>query len=514
MHSVGEPPRSKDCFRPNRLAWAGIILLVLAQSSLSQESIEGRVASYLEAAKRAESVQDYLAAAEQYEAILELRPEWALIHQSLGVSYHLAKQYSQAITHLKRAIQLDDQLWGAYLFLGMDYYQTHQFEVALSALEKSLALNPELAETSRWLGLSHSALGNYEGAIACLLRVTASDAEDVEALFHLARAYDSRAAQLFQSIGEKEPDSPFVYMLQAERFASENDLPRARAEYRRALDLRPDLAGILDGFERAPASPVSQAVQQPSPFAGIRTSFTASRFEEAASEAKGFLASQPDNAEARYWLGRAYQGLAADTLDSLTEVAPESYRVDQLAGELHEERTEYEKAVAAYQRALQKAPDVPGLRYAIGTSYWKMGNFADAQEWIKEELDRNPHHVRARYRLGNLLLDRGRPADAIPHLLQALATTPDLAEARFDLGQAYLEDQQHAAAAAELEAYARIDPANDRVHFLLGNAYRGLGRIEDARKEFQTYQELSRQRLRKVQQDVKSVTEDVNRSDP
>ena len=68
--------------------------------------------------------------------------------------------------------------------------------------------------------------------------------------------------------------------------------------------------------------------------------------------------------------------------------------------------------------------------------------------------------------------------------------------------------------AAELEAYAQIDPANDRVHFLLGNAYRGLGRIEDARKEFQTYQELSRQRLRRVQQDVKSVTEDVNRSDP
>ena len=187
--------------------------------------------------------RDYLAAAEHYEAILQLRPEWALIHQSLGVSYHLAKQYSQAITHLKRAVQLDDQLWGAYLFLGMDYYQTHQFEVALSALEKSLALNPELAETSRWLGLSHSALGNYEGAIAHLLRVTASDAEDVEALFHLARAYDSRAAQLFQSIGEKEPDSPFVYMLQAERFASENDLPRARAEYRRALDLRPRSGG-------------------------------------------------------------------------------------------------------------------------------------------------------------------------------------------------------------------------------------------------------------------------------
>jgi tetratricopeptide (TPR) repeat protein len=347
-----------------------------------------------------------------------------------------------------------------------------------------------------------------------LLSVIASEAEDVEALFQLARVYDRRAVQLFQSIATRDPDSPFVYMLQAERLASENDLPRAKAEYQRALDLRPDLAGILERLEAVPASSGAQSVQSPSTFAGIRSSFTAGRFQEAAAAAKRLLAVQPEDAEATYWLGRAYQALAAATVDRLTEVAPESYRVEQLAGELHADRTEYANAIAAYQRALRKAPDVPGLRYAVATSYWKMGNFADALRWIEEELDRNPHHALARYRLGNLLVDQGRPADAIPHLLQALSATPDHAEARFDLGRAYLEGQQHAEAARELEAYARINPDNDRVHYLLGNAYRGLGRLEDARRAFQTYQELSRRRLEKVQQDVKSVAEDVERAAP
>ena len=513
MYGERETWRSKDRLPPNRLVWISLILIGLSMPAVGQESIDERIEAYLEGAKRAESVHDYLTAAAQYQAILELRPEWALIHQSLGVTYHLAKQYSQAIQYLKRAVQLDDQLWGAYLFLGMDYYQTHQFEVAVSALEESLALNPDMAETSRWLGLSHSALGNYEAAISHLLRVTAERAEDAEALFHLARAYESRAAQLFHSIGDRSPESPFVYMLQAERFASEGDFPRARAEYRRALDLRPDLAGVLTGLDPAPASRPPE-VRPPNTIDAIRSSFVAGRFAEAASAAEGLLAVQPGNVEAAYWLGRACQGLAVGTLDRLTEVAPESYRVDQLSGELHEERTEYEKAVEAYRRALQKAPEVPGLRYAVGTAYWKMGSFSDAQEWLEEELNRNPHHARARYRLGNLLLDRGHPAAAIPHLLQALAATPDLAEARFDLGRAYLEDEQHAAAAAELEAYAQVDPDNDRVHYLLGNAYRGLGRLDDARQEFQTYQDLSRQRLRKVQEDVKSVSEDVNRAAP
>ena len=503
-----------------RFALVALILCRLAVPDAGEsqvpgaDEIEERLAFHLESAKQAESAKDYLAAAEQYKSILELRPGWALIHQSLGVTYHLAKRFPQAIEQLQQAVRLDEKLWGAFLFLGMDYYQTHQFELAVSALEKSLALNPQMVETRRWLGLSHAALQRYEEAIGHLVQVAASSTGEAEALFHLARIYDSRASQLFQSIGDRDPASPFVYLLQAERLASEDDLPRAKAEYRRALALRPDLAGTLDGLEPSQANPSRPNARHPGPFAAARSSFAAGRYQEVSVEAQGILAAQPRNSEAMYWLGRAYKGLAAETLDRLTEVAPASYRIDQLAGEIHEERTEYGKAVEAYRRALEKAPEIPGLRHAIGTAYWKMGSFEDAQEWLEQELERNPHHVRARHRLGNLLLARGRPKEAIPHLLEAAATTPDLSEARFDLGRAYLEEQQYASAAEQLEACARLDPGNDRVHYLLGNAYRGLGRAEDARNEFQTYQELSRQRLRKVQQDVKSVSEDVNSTDP
>lgn len=495
------------------LVVCGLATADLATSQVARgDEIDARVSSHLEAAKRAESVQDYLAAANEYEAILELRPGWALIHQSLGVTYHLARRFPQAIEHLQHAVRLDDQLWGAFLFLGMDYYQTHRFELAAAALGKSLALNPEVIETRRWLGLSHAALQRYEEAIDHLVEVTASTSGETEALFHLARVYDSRASQLFQSIGSRDPDSPFVYLLQAERLASEDDGPRARAEYRRALAIRPDLAGTLGILDRGPAD--SASPPRPGPFTAVRAVFAEGRYREAAAEAKRILATEPANAEAMYWLGRAYKGLAAATVDRLTREAPDSYRVDQLAGELHEDRTEYGRAVEAYGRALQKAPDVPGLRYALGTAHWKMGSFEEAQKWLEGELERNPHHVRARYRLGNLLLDRGRAKQALPHLQQAVAANPDLAEARFDLGRAYLDDEQHALAAAALERYARLRPENDRVHFLLGNAYRGLGRMEDAQREFRTYQELSRKRLLKVQEDVRSVSKDLEQAAP
>ncbi len=469
------------------------------------------MAEHLDAAKMAEAASDYAAAAREYRAIVGLRPEWALIRQSLGVSLHLAGRYGEAIKHLSEAVRLDDRLWGAFLFLGMDYYLTHRFRRGIDALQRSADLNPDLLETQRWLGLSHAAVGAYDRAIHHLRRVAVADDRDPEALFSLARAYDSRASQLFETIGAAEPGSPFVFLLQAERFASQGETERARAEYRRALDLRPDLAGILGPDEASRRGAPVEIPEGGGLFAGIRDSFAAGRYSLVAQQAESVLAAEPGNAEAMYWLGRASKGLAAGMLERLTEVAPDSHRVDQLEAEFHMDRTEFSKAIDAYGRALRKQPRLPGLRYALGQAHRRMGSFEEAARWLEDELDRNPHHALARYGLGSLLLDRGRPAEALPHLMRAAAADPESSEVRFDLGRAYLETRDYAAAAREFEGYARSGEGNDRVHFLLASAYRGLGRTDDARRELEIYRDLSRQRLRQVQDDVRKVSEDVNR---
>ena len=469
------------------------------------------VRSHLAAAKLAESEQDYLAAAERYEAILALRPDWALIHQSLGVTLHLAKRFPQSIEHLVDAVRLDGQLWGAFLFLGIDYYQIGKFDDAIEALSRSLELNSDVADTRRWLGLSYSAVHRYEESIQHLSRSTGPRNDDAESLFHLARAYDGRASQLFEEIGRAEPDSPYVSLLQAERFLANDDLDRARAEYARAIRLRPDLAGTLQALSVVTGDgnpsqvPVGNASE-------IHRLFDAGRHRELAERARTTLASDAKSIDARYWLGRSYKSLASGTVRRLTEVAPDSYRVDQLAAELHREKTEYEKSVEAYQRALSKRPELPGLRYAIGDVYWTMRRLEEAEDWLRRELERNPHHALARHRLGRLLMERGAEADAVRHLKQAVEITPESATLRFDLGRAYLANGQYSEAARELESSARHDPDNDRVHFLLANAYRGLGRIDDAQRELTLYKEARQQRLKQVQTDVSSVADDLSRA--
>jgi tetratricopeptide (TPR) repeat protein len=576
---------------------------------------DAAIQQLLGAAQEAEKSGDYQGAADSYRKILALRPRWALIHQSLGVTCHLRGHYSEAIEALGKAIALDEQLWGAHLFLGMDYYRTNQFEKAIAPLKRSLELNLERTEPEArlWLGLSYAALGAHESAVGELRRARTLRANDVEVLYQLGRAYDRYGSLLFGRIQEIDADSSLVHLLQAERYASEGREELARIEYSEALSLRPDLRGWVssldrfkpvrvDGLKQPPSdaransemgvfllgielkdegllhlrlaaeasaagtepppyvtaareaiasadhrqqipassgnvglqelSPLRQAIdavdhqryelaiptlvsainqsQQPIPRLYLARAYLgAGQLDQAESEISQLLQAEPDRPDTIYWLGKIQKLRAAQTLQEMIDIDPDSYRVHRLAGEQHEDNTEYEKALESYRLALQKGPRTRGLRYAIGNVYWKTRRYAEAEKWLLEELASNPHHTLAHYRLGSLYLDQDNTGAAISHLEAALVSRGDFLAARLDLGRALLAAKRYEPAAKHFEEYARGDPENDRVHYLLANAYRGLGRMEDAASEMKKYQELNRKRLEKVQSDVRGVSDEL-----
>src|SRR5205085_7430857 len=102
---------------------------------------DARITQRLEAAQRAERAHDYASASRDYEEVLKLQPNLALIRQSLAITYHLQNRYPEAISEFNRALKIDATLWGAFLFLGMDYYKTNQFALAIQPLETSIVLN-------------------------------------------------------------------------------------------------------------------------------------------------------------------------------------------------------------------------------------------------------------------------------------------------------------------------------------------------------------------------------------
>ena len=196
--------QSRRSFR----SFARVLSVALWMASVGLGA-DAQIAQRLEAAQRAERAQEYASASRQYEEILKLQPNLALIRQSLAITYHLQNRYPEAISEFQRALRLDSTLWGACLFLGMDYYKSNQFPLAIQPLEKSITLNAKMAEPEArfWLGATYSALNRQEDAVRELRRDLELRPKDLDVLYSLTRAYDQSAAEAFERLGQIEPRS-------------------------------------------------------------------------------------------------------------------------------------------------------------------------------------------------------------------------------------------------------------------------------------------------------------------
>jgi tetratricopeptide (TPR) repeat protein len=194
--------------------------------------------------------------------------------------------------------------------------------------------------------------------------------------------------------------------------------------------------------------------------------------------------------EALYWTGKSYQELAAQTLEKMIGIDPNSYRVHQMTGALLEDKRKYAEAIDAYQKALKPSPDLMGLRFAIGNTYWKMQNLDEALVWLKDELGRNPYHALANYKVGSIYLSKGNTDMAVPFLEKAVQANPTLLGAQQDLAKAYTSLGRHEEAIAKLKLVAQADPEDASIRYLLSGAYKKVGKTEAAEAELKAFTQL------------------------
>lgn len=563
-----------------------MLVLVTTLSPQAQVSPERQIEHHLQEAQAAEKSKDYDRAAAAYRNILKIRPQWALIHQSLGVVYHLQSRFPEAISSLEKALKLDPSLWGSQLFLGMGYYRTNQFLKGIPVLEQSIKLNPKMAEGEArlWLGSSFLALNRFEEGIAQFQKLSEIMPRDLEALYNLAETFNRYSSTLFEKITVSDPESPEAHRLQAEWFEWQEKTDEAIGEYREVLKTRSDWEGIhlavgnlylrknegaraareleeelrlapddptlvkllqdvraklsstepatevtfqgnseskpftyagrTDTSSRGAPSLLAQGVRQfrardftgaqvvfsraaqASPRDGLsnlylaRCHFALGNYDQAIE-----LLKQPGEfgrheLEALYWKGKSYQELAAQTLEKMISIDPDSYRVHQMSGALLEDKRKYGEAIDAYQKTLKASPDLMGIRFAIGNAYWKMQNLDEALVWLKDELARNPYHAVANYKVGSIHLAKGNTDQAVPFLEKAVAANPGLLAAQQDLAKAFTSLGRHEDAISKLKLVAQADPGDASIRYLLSGAYKKVGKMQAAEAELKAFTQL------------------------
>ncbi|MEW5976497.1 MAG: tetratricopeptide repeat protein [Acidobacteriota bacterium] len=319
------------------------------------------------------------------------------------------------------------------------------------------------------------------------------------------------SAEIHQNLG-------LVYHLQ-------NRFQDAILSFEKALSLEPALwasnlfLGIAcyktNQFDRAVGA-LSKALELNSEAAELEGRFwlgvtykALGRPQDAARELEKRLARSPEDIEVLYNLSDAYRTFApeksVELLRRMLALDPQSYRVKQMEGEVFEQQEKYPQALAAYQEAHRLKPDLPGIRFALGSVYWKMRQFNDAQKWLREELDSNPYHAVSHYELGNIYVYQNQPGEAIFHLQKALEAKVLINDVRRDLGKAYLQQGRFEEAVEQFSLVAAAEPNDDAIHALLASAYRKQGKHDEEKRELELFQELNQKKLERVQRQTQNL---------
>ncbi len=201
----------------------------------------------------------------------------------------------------------------------------------------------------------------------------------------------------------------------------------------------------------------------------------------------------PDDPEVLYSLGSLYYRLMFKTYGKMAQVAPNSYRYDQVMGQSFEEREEYPAATVEYQKAIKENPHAPGLHYALGNVLWLQGHWAEAREQFEAELAISPEDYQSTWKLGNCYLQDRQYDKALPYLQKAIQQKPTLGGAYQDLGKLYMETHDNDHALYYLKKVVQMNPEEPTPHYLLSMTYRRLGNVEESRAEMGMFEKMKKE---------------------
>jgi tetratricopeptide (TPR) repeat protein len=145
--------------------------------------------------------------------------------------------------------------------------------------------------------------------------------------------------------------------------------------------------------------------------------------------------------------------------------APEFYQTHLLIGNCYKEKSEFDKAMAEYKTALEKAPTdgtdknvLAQVQSAIGDLYIRQNDLKTAQEYFKKSLELDPSNEILAYNVGEIFFSNNKTDDAITYFKLASSIKPTWGMPHLKMGYAYLNSADYKNAVACFNEFLKLDP--------------------------------------------------------
>lgn len=250
---------------------------------------------------------------------------------------------------------------------ALECMRKRQYEAAAAGLARYLETQPRDLEVR--LALARSYLEIHEPAQASrqLRRLLEADANQATARILLGKAYRDLALQTLDRVVSLAPDSYRTHELLGEMYEAKHLDDKAIAEYRMALETRPNLPGLHLGIGRVHLKSL--------------------RFDEAAAEYEKELEINPYDADANTDLGGIYlnqdqPAKAIPLLERAARVQPSLIEVHRRLGKAYYNVGQFQKAEAELKLALKDDED-GSTHYLLARAYKQLGKTREADETLQ-----------------------------------------------------------------------------------------------------------------------------------
>lgn len=212
---------------------------------------------------------------------------------------------------------------------------------------------------------------------------------------------------------------------------------------------------------------------------------------ERAQDTLGSLGAEPgEEEEVIVALGHAVLRVRPSTTDT-GDVAQRDLLIRAGRAEHLAVRKKFEESRQAYERLAADFPHVRNIHYAVGRFFASNAQPEKAVAAYERELQRFPDHVPARLGIAAIKAETD-PAAALPYAEEAVGINPRIPLGHYLLGSLLLRtggDLGRAIAALETaERSVRDDPG---LYYALGRAYARAGRSEDAARAREVFERLT-----------------------
>jgi tetratricopeptide (TPR) repeat protein len=325
--------------------------------------------------------QEYLRAKQpnlaipELEALVALTPDNVEAQANLGVLLFFQGKQTDAIPHLRAALERQPGLGKIQGLLGMAEQRTLDLANARNDMEAAF---PTITEPRFQVQLGLELVGVYtesgdlEKATAILAQMRKAAPDNAEVLYAAYRTYSDLAGESMLSLSATAPESAQMHQLLAHEELKEGNTNGAIAQFRKAIAINPELPGIH--FELAEL---------------LNTSLDPNAKKDAELEYRAALKANPldEKAECKLADIDAARGDTAGAYKGYSravELQPSDADAKLGLAKTLLDMDQPDKAQALLEQAVQLEPTNPTAHYRLATLYRKEGRTDDAKREVDQ----------------------------------------------------------------------------------------------------------------------------------